>query len=52
MADPLILSDHRRPPQTLQAQAESLDCCFQPALCRALLLRTLKPLEASHLEVA
>lgn len=51
MADPLILSDHRRPPQTLQAQAGNLDCA-QSALCRALLLRALEPLEASDLEVA
>lgn len=46
MAAPLILSDHCRPPQTLQPQAERLDC-FPSAPCRAL-----EPLEASDLEVA
>ena len=51
MAAPVILSDHCRPPQTLQPQAERLDC-FPSALCRALPLRALEPLEASDLEVA
>jgi hypothetical protein len=51
MAAPVILSDHCPPPQTLQPQAERLDC-FPSALCRALPLCALEPLEASDLEVA
>jgi hypothetical protein len=51
MSDPLILRDHRRLRQTLQAQDERLGC-FPSAVCPSPQLRVLQPLEASDLEVA